>query len=340
MTRKMRINDAGNEYIAHLESRLCASGTIRSRLTSIQQFRDVTGDIYLSDITPYHVDQWRARYGWGPSTMNTKLGNMRAFFKWARNRAYMPPDNDPLFGHTRSKVPTKEKHRIPQDKWNDLLENVPHPLERILIACGLYLMARSSELVNIKLKDVDLEAGEILIYRIKTKQHDRLPICMELDAELRRWLTWYLSRCETTPESYLLPNRQKNHTLRDPRTGRLKRLNPEAPLNPSEPIQRPHRNVQHVLRTLGYTLEGEGGHTLRRSAARAYFDELADDGYDGALRRVQSMLGHSSGMTTEIYLGLSLDKASRNKALSGKPMFKQREIPANVTYITREDRHG
>ena len=60
---------------------------------------------------------------------------------------------------------------------------------------------------------------------------------------------------------------------------------------------------------------------MRRSGARALFDQLVQDGYDGAIRTVQAMLHHTSVTTTEVYLGIHLDKKRRDEAIRGKVMF-------------------
>lgn len=65
----------------------------------------------------------------------------------------------------------------------------------------------------------------------------------------------------------------------------------------------------------------EGVHTLRRSGARALYDRLVSEGYDGAMRTVQSMLHHSSIQTTEHYLGIHLDKKRRDDVVRGKHLF-------------------
>ena len=67
--------------------------------------------------------------------------------------------------------------------------------------------------------------------------------------------------------------------------------------------------------------QGDGCHILRRSGARNLFEELRNTGHDGAARRVQSMLGHSSVVMTELYLGIDNEKRQRNQMLAGKPMF-------------------
>lgn len=343
MKRKPSLNEAGNEYLEHLLARAFDKETVRNRGITIAQLRDVIGDIKMDNITGKHMDRWRAAHAWAPTTANRKVSEIRTFFSWCRARGYMNPTADPLFGWRGEKIPKPSRLRIPVTDWEALFDAAPHPLERAILACGLFLMARSSELASIRIKDLDLEASEVEVWRHKTSRTDTLPICSELDRELRRWLEWYGDRCELTPDAYLLPARKSGHTIRDRKTGRLSHLSDAAPVDPYTRIQRVHRHVRMVLRPLGYDTSGEGGHTLRRSAARALYDELVEErGYDGALRRVQTMLDHKSAITTELYLGLDLDKATRNKSLAGQRMFSKQtfgahEIGGNVIPLTRRD---
>ena len=342
MRKKISLNEAGNEYLGHLEARAFDKDTVRNRIITLKQLREALageGDILLENITPKHVDRWRAAHPWAPTTSNRKVAEVRAFFQWCRARGYMSPNHDPFYGWRNEKIPQASRLRIPVEEWDRVFDAAPHPLERAILACGLFLMARGSELSTIQMKHLDLDNNEVEVYRHKVRRWDTLPICTELEGELRRWLTWYSERCAITPESYLLPNRVRNHTIRDPKTGRLVRLDPDAPLDPSQPVQKVHRHVQMTLRALGYDLTHEGGHTLRRSAARALYDDLVEErGYDGALRRVQTMLDHKHSQTTELYLGLDVDKVARNKALRGKPMFTRRQvIGGNVIPLTRRD---
>jgi integrase len=286
--------------------------------------------VRLEQVTVTDVDRWRQGHDWGPATANRKLGELRGFLAWARARGHLPAAADPTLGRRPERVPVQNRLRIPVDDWSRLLDAAPHPLERALVACGPYLMARASELRTIQLRHVDLPGGTIEVYRHKVKRPDIMPICAELDEELRRWLSWYGTRHALAPEMYLLPSRDGHHNIRT-LDGRLDHLDPSAPLDPYRPPCRPHRNVQSVLRRAGYPHDSEGGHTLRRSAARAYYDDLCATGYDGALRRVQAMLDHSNTIVTESYLGLSLDKEARNRDLAGRPMFARTAATGRVT---------
>jgi hypothetical protein len=98
---------------------------------------------------------------------------------------------------------------------------------------------------------------------------------------------------------------------------RLGRPGEPAP-RPGEPrpdvqLTHPARVVQRALKRLGVEIEaGEGFHTLRRSAARAFFDSMAAAGHDEALRMTSAFLHHSSTQVTEVYLGLRHERVTEN----------------------------
>lgn len=94
-----------------------------------------------------------------------------------------------------------------------------------------------------------------------------------------------------------------------------------AALIVDKPQSHTYRPAQRALEALGYPVLREGEHTLRRSGARAYADQLRSQGYDGALLRVASMLGHKDTKQTEHYIGWHLERQQRNEALAGKSMF-------------------
>jgi hypothetical protein len=268
--------------------------------------------------------------------MNVALSTFTLFLKFCRGRGFMDGNLDPLVGWRRAKVPETERIRIPVQKWPELFEATITPLERIVLASGLYLFLRVSEQQCIQLKHLHLDQPKPMvdIWRPKTKTWDSMPVTSELEPFIREQLTWMSGTMghQLTKDSFLIPYRLK----RFDRSEDNSRWVPETQwIDPSRPFTHGHRVVQNILDRVGFrSIKGEGGHTLRRSGARAYFDALAENGYDGALRRVQSMLGHTSSIHTETYLGLDVDRATRNEDLAGKPMFPGMDL-ANVSRIRR-----
>lgn len=316
---RLTLSEARDEYLLHCLARALAPLTVEGRRTTLNQFIHCAGDIQVWHVTPRHVDKLFARHTWSTGTRNNKLTHLKAFFGWCRARGYMSQASDPLFGWRVVKVRGPEKTRVPHEEWPRLFAACETPIETATVALGLYLFLRGSELRTIQLKHVHLSDGEIEIYRTKTKDWDVMPISSELSEYLRAHLTWLTEQGVIDPDAYLLPTYTRPMAAKGVPGGGF--ITGSKQLNPSKPFYHPYRHVQAVLKRAGYPTFTEGEHTLRRSGARAYFDHLARSGYDGALRRVQSMLGHSSSAMTEVYLGLDLDRKQRNQDIKLKPMF-------------------
>ena len=299
------------EYRLHAGFRL---NTIKNDRQALGNLRKSTGDIEMAKINPGHVDAFLggmlASRTYAVGTINSTQSCLSAFFRWSRTRGLVPPHHDPLAG--RRYMPSQEVNRlyIPIHDFPMVLDGADRPRDRALIALGLYTLCRQSELVTLRVRDLDLSSRRLSIVVHKTYQADAMPITAELDEEMRTWLMAYQEEAgrPLDPDWYLLPA--------------LTQTGFQAfGLAPTAPISRSADIVRRVLEASGYTDTRLGVHTLRRSSARCLFDELSGQGYDGALRLVSSMLHHKSTTTTERYLSLDVDKARRNEKFDGEPLF-------------------
>ena len=316
------ISTASTQFRRHLEIRGLTAGTLKTHSALHNHLVEVWGDISVSNITPRHIDNLFSDMQWAPATRNLYLGNVRQFFAWCRVHGYMRRDADPTTGWRNAKIPRSEKLRIPIEHFNDLMDAASHPRDRAIIAMGLFTFMRASELQTLRIGDIDLGRSEITMTRHKTREDDVMPISSELNKELVAYLNWY--RADQTHLSanwFLLPAKEKVPWINDPHLGRLVDPGIVASLKPLTKVTHPYRAVQRAMAQLGYDVGGEGGHTLRRSGARALADHLRGMGYDGALLRVASMLGHKDTRMTERYIGWELERSQRNEQIAGKPMF-------------------
>lgn len=330
MAERPSLTVASKAYADFQRARGMAEGTVRGRTSAVKLAVSVIGDIQVESVTPRHMERVFQHYPWTAQTANTKLSIYKAFFGWCRARGFVSRDHDPLLGWRAQRVPDKQRTRIPVQSWPALFNACEGPHERLVLATGLYLFLRVSEMASLQVRHVDLQNALIEVWRPKTQERDVMPIAAELEPHLREHLRWMSERGFNEPEHYLLPRFTKSY---EQVNGRF------APgvsgLDPSKPATHLHRFVQRPAERAGLSLQhGEGGHALRRSGARAYFDALLEDGYDGALRRVQTMLGHKNSLMTEVYLGLDLDRQTRNSDLAGKPMFP---ALAEVVQLRRAD---
>jgi len=159
----------------------------------------------------------------------------------------------------------------------------------LLFCTGL----RVSELAGLKKDDINLKRDEFSVTGKGRKSR-----VVFLSQQAKHWLKTYLeARKDMNP--YLLVSHDK-------RTGNSKKIkngglgDSDEPLSPRS-IQ---RSVQKYARMAGIT-KPVTPHTLRHS----YATDLLQNGAD--IRSVQSMLGHSSITTTQIYTHIT-DKGLRN----------------------------
>ena len=331
---KILLSDLIDEFDRSMRSNSYSKNTVRNHVYVARHFLEFVGNIQVQNITQRHVDSYfasRQARNFAPGTMNTNLSALRALVKYATHRRYLAPGDDPTAHRRPFRVIRRDRLRIPSGDFPGLLAGCGHPQDRIVVALGLYLFLRRSEIQYLRVGDVNLAAGEMAVTIIKTKGFDQMPICAELDAELRRWLTFYATQTERSlkPDDYLVPSRRVIPYLAGLTPGaNVEQVRTSTSFNPEKPIATPERCVHRALIAFGHPVRdeadrsiGEGVHTLRRSGARALFDQLVQGGYDGAMRTVQSMLHHASVTTTEIYLGIHLDKKRREELVRGNAMF-------------------
>lgn len=317
-----KLSEAAEAFLSHLKARGLAKNTVKAYEVPLNRARAFWGDLYVHNIKPEHIDNLFSHYGWSPKTRNLYLGGYRQFFDYCRRHAWMPKDYDPTDTWRMLRVPQQEMPRIGIEDFPRVLEAATDPRDRAVVALGLFTFCRASEIRTLRVRDIDFKRGEVDIYRHKTQQADRLPLVTELKQEMLLWLnTYQAQQGELNPDWFLVPAKGPLPMAWSHELGRLSPTGAPAILRPTAPMSHPYRATQRPLRAIGVTSKGVGGHVLRRSGARALFDRLRHEGYDGALKRVQSMLGHSSGTITEQYIGLDVERVQRNELLAGKPMF-------------------
>lgn len=313
--RTMKIEESIPLYLDYRRSEGYKPNTVRADWVVLRRVEQVLPGMDLNDITPQHIDAIYAEMNerrLRPSTVNLATAAMRSFFRWAMDRGYRTRKDNPVQGRRYRPADRQPQTRVPMSMFPALLDAATSERDRALIALGLYTMARKTEITGIRMSDLDLDSGEVSLYISKTNTYDRRPICAELDAELRTWLTYYTSKVgPLEPDYYLVPAARGGPASKG-----------GGMLRPRREMRSPEDAVHRALAGIGMPHAHHSGmHVLRRSAARAYFTELTAKGYDGALRQVSAWLNHKSTAMTEIYLGIELDRATRDAEAKGQVLF-------------------
>jgi integrase/recombinase XerD len=218
-------------------------------------------------------------HGYSASCPNQVLNALKLFHR-VNQSAFMMPEMLPRSG-SKKKLPnvlSKEEVR----RILDAPQNLKHRVMLSLIYdCGL----RPSELLNLKLTDLQSDRGLVLIRQSKGKKDRIIPLSPKLLASLREYYMRY------RPKLYLFEGQD----------GR----------------QYSEKSIQLVLKqvlTKAGIVKPATLHWLRHEEvypAHRGATHLLESGTD--LRYIQELLGHNSSRTTEIYTHVSKPPLAGNQ---------------------------
>lgn len=322
MRQKVKMGQVIDMMILDKESQGLSPRTLENYRHVLQRFHRQVGDIYPGSLEPHH---YAAYFAARPKGAGLRVDHsvLKQWTVWCIANGHMGRHQDHMAGRRVPRTMPRQRRRLEATAFPELLDAAGRtsPRDRITVALGLYLFLRAGEMRDLRIKDLDLQDGYMRVRITKTRQVDEMPICLELDRELRAWLSYYSVCCGPLhDDNYLVPR----FDLRWGR-GEMGRSREHA-LRAKEPTSRTRlaRAVGQALQGIGWDVtpdDREGVHTLRRSGARALFDSLVDRSYDRALERVQSMLHHSNTTMTEHYLGIEASRHKRNVTIKGVAMF-------------------
>jgi integrase len=282
--------------------------------------------------------QLRAMYaGKAQNTKRTYIGIVRAFVTWGRKieDAWDITGEDVPAGKTtnvRAKPARYFTGEWLRDLWEAQFSKPGGWYFGALIAfCCMTLIRGSSELVTIKVEDMDLDARKVGIVRHKVDEGtmDRITMTRQLTAIMRTYLAMYeqvIGR-KLRGDEYLFPAFRTNGA-----TGYDGMVNPykqRYDLWATIKTRIVERLPEHERSDKRYT-DTIGSHTLRRSYARFMYETLIALGVDNAIVVVQGMLGHATPEITLLYIGKSSLRATRDDVMDEFEFFADDDTNADV----------
>jgi integrase len=263
-----------------------------------------------SQVTPAVMElYWREAKGrLAESTRHTRVSQMRSFWHWLV--AHGVTANNPMLTIKVRKPMPVQRERLDAEGLLALIEAAEFAQHRIVVALAANLALRGSEIVDLRIRDLDLDAGMLTVRVHKTRELDHMPINDDLRAELLTWLDVYRAATpDLSRSSYLVPSQHYNQ-------GKIT-------YRPEKSIAEPYSIVQRALERVGWrTTKQEGVHTIRRSVARIAFDAMeAETSFDDALLGTMRLLHHDKAETTLRYIGVDRQTQARDRFFANRPFL-------------------
>jgi integrase/recombinase XerD len=245
----------------------------------------------------------------------THLVPVRAFFKWCakHNHTLYNPAGELEMPKVEKRLP---KHVLTAGEADRVLNqaNVTDPLglrDRAILETFYSTGMRRRELSGLKLYDLDIERGTIMVRMGKGKKDRMIPIGSRALAWIDRYVTEVRSTLARQPDDGILF------------------------LSNQGDIFSPNRLTQMVREYVAAAETGKSGacHLFRHTMATLMLENGAD------IRFIQQMLGHAELSTTQIYTQVSIRKLKEIHSLTHparleKPATGEAEAPPATTPAT------
>lgn len=247
------------------------------RRTNISSIEEVTKPLVLR-----YFLEGRADRNWKVATFRTYYMTLLVFFRWCVEQGYL--ESNPVEG---MELPSPDvslpKALKRQDalKLLEIIYNYPYTQKFLkyrnhaIFATFIFSGLRKSELLNLKLTDVDIENRSIFVYQGKGNKDRIIPMSYTLAQSLNRYLVERKKARKTCPEFFTSSNRNNGFT---------------------------EYGLKHFTDTLKKTIPISFTiHGLRHTFATLMIEGGCD------VVSLSKMMGHSDVRTTMIYVATSVE---------------------------------
>ena len=282
-----------NEFKSYLMyEKMFSSNTVNSYVRDLEEFNSFLESEYIKhvtykDIRSYLAHMYNKKYS--SRTISSKLSAIRSFYKYEVNKGVIR--DNPCLLISNPKVEKKLPNYLSYNEIETMLE-VPDTFknnslrDKLIIEILYSTGIRVSELVNIKVKDIDFYNNQILILGKGNKERYVI-----FGNTLKDMLKEYISI--KSDSEYLITNKYN------------KKMST--------------RSIEEIVKKI-VKIDGIKNkvtpHTIRHTFATHMLNEGAD------LRVVQELLGHENLKTTEVYTHVSNERL-RSVYLSSHPRAKK-----------------
>ncbi len=323
------ISDAARQYVSQEFARSGSRGMRYSNRSLLTRFAVAMNDCQVGSLKAERIEAWFYEPGGlaescARSTLGKYRNDLKGFLAWCFRRRWCD-DPELLLGGIRDRSTRVGRQRLrlsEADMWR-LAEHAESARDRALLVFIMHTAVRVSEALSVRLSDLRLDSGQVRLRIAKTHDEDTVNVAPALDRALREWLTVYTEHENPPRTGYLFPARRR------PRG---------AVTYTGWDSARPVTNPRNVIRGMAeradvYLEDGDGWHTIRRSVARIFFDRASGMGHDAAMRMTSALLHHKNTQTTEIYLGLQVERAKRDEIMTVGFLSD----PANESAVSLEE---
>lgn len=259
----------------------------KADLTLLSDYLDETYSTTIDQANHSMIRSWlvnELNKGNSPRTVNRKITTLKSFFKFAEKEEAIK--QNPTLRLTSTKTSKSIPSFVTVDEMNNLLDKSKFSndysgiRDKLMVEIFYSTGIRLSELINIKLRDIDFNKKQLKVLGKRNKER-LIPLTKELVNSLEKFLEIRQSMTLIHPSYLLLTDKGRK-------------------LNPTLVYKTMNKLISSVT-----SLKKTSPHILRHTFATHMLNNGAD------LNVIKELLGHASLSATEVYTHNSIDKLKK-----------------------------
>lgn len=261
------------DFLIQLQLKAYSTSTIRTYVNEFRQLLQMLGSVHVQDLQPAHLKRYLLfciNKGLTENTIHSRLNALKFYYEQVLRREKF------FFEIPRPKKPLLLPKLLNEKELGRLFNSLQNKKHKAMLFTAYSAGLRVSEIVNLKIRDIDSQRMQIFIERAKGKK-DRY---VNLSPVLLDILRAYISQFKPKPKLYLFESDQTGTAY------------------PTRTVQQIFTNAKQAAGII----KEVGIHSLRHSFAT----HLLDKGTD--IKYIKDLLGHFDIRTTERYLHVAKQK--------------------------------
>lgn len=281
----MLLNQAIKSFSKHMDLIDRSAETIRGYELELKYFNNFltikhncpvyVEDIVLQDLEDYLLNE--KKRGRASSSRSRSLYILKSFYSYCCKKDICQKNLANLLEPV--KIHQKERDFITEEEFEQLASTIEHPVIKTVVQTMFYTGGRMSEMINLKMKDVDLENKMLHIIEGKGKKDRDVPISDKLEVILSKYL-----------KNIREPEVELDRFFATEKTGKVS----SGYIN---------RLIHDAVDKLGWEKD-ISAHVLRHSFGTNLLDKGA------SVVSISKLLGHSNLAVTSRYLHQDMQKLS------------------------------
>ncbi|ASJ56116.1 recombinase [Brevibacillus formosus] len=230
-------------------------------------------EVLVTDIEDFLL-YLKTERAYAPASRQRNLHTFRSFFAYAQKKEWVP--RNIALSVEKIKVQQKERTYLEEAEVDELVNEIDHPLIRLVVMVLYMTGMRISECLNLKVDEVKWDQQVIHVVAGKGNKDRFIPISPRLLPMLKEYIIHHR------------PDSDSNRFFCTKKTGKL------------SPVY-VNREITEAVKRLGWSKKVTA-HILRHSFASQLVKK------DVNLVQIQKLLGHSSLNVTSVYTHTNLDQ--------------------------------